>query len=111
MLVAQYDTYVFDTAPRPTPVACWACPGISLCVNKMLKSREEAPSLRELLSFHQEKEGPIRLMEYLVSFRDRHGQGRVLFDRSGADCLLLRDARPRALPIGVITSRFIGWFQ
>ena len=39
-----------------------------LWVNKMLKSREEARSLRELLSFSKKKEKDP-LMEYLLSFQ------------------------------------------
>ena len=43
----------------------------------MLKSREEAKTLREVLSYRKKKEEDP-LMEYLLSFRDRMEHGRVL---------------------------------
>jgi arsenite-transporting ATPase len=49
----------------------------SLWVNKMLKSREEARTLREMLSFTKKKEEDP-LMDYLVSFRDRMEHARKL---------------------------------
>ena len=61
----------------------------SLWVNKMLKSREEARSLRELLSFTKKKEADP-LMDYLVSFRDRMGKARELLTDAELDRLLLR---------------------
>jgi arsenite-transporting ATPase len=73
----------------------------------MVKSREEAQSLRELLSFTKKKqEDP--LMTYLVEF-----QGRIAHARD----LLTDDQRtafffvtlPESLPIAVI-RRFIDWF-
>ena len=80
----------------------------SLWVNKMLKSREEARSLRELLSFTKKKEKDP-LMDYLVSFRDRMGQARkLLTDPEMTAFFFITLAE--ALPIAVIT-RFIGWFR
>jgi arsenite-transporting ATPase len=80
----------------------------SLWVNKMLKSREEARSLRELLSFTKKKEKDP-LMEYLVAFRERMEKARVLLtDPEKAAFFFV--TLPEALPIAVIT-RFIGWFR
>jgi arsenite-transporting ATPase len=80
----------------------------SLWVNKMLKSREEARSLREMLSFTKKKEADP-LMDYLVSFRDRMGHAReLLTDPEKTSFFFV--TLPEALPIAVIT-RFIGWFH
>jgi arsenite-transporting ATPase len=80
----------------------------SLWVNKMLKSREEARSLRELLSFTKKKEADP-LMDYLVSFRDRMGHARQLLTDPEQTAFFFITL-PEALPIAVIT-RFIGWFH
>src|SRR5512144_2755518 len=109
MLGNEYDVYVFDTAPTANARRLLGMSQVySLWVNKMLKSREEARSLRELLSFTKKKEADP-LMEYLVSFRDRMGQARELLtdpERTAFFFVTL----PEALPIAVIT-RFIGWFH
>ena len=67
----EYDVYVFDTAPTAN---AWRLLGMSKVyaqwVNKMMKSRDEARTLRELLFFTKTKEVDP-LMEYLVSFCDR----------------------------------------
>src|SRR5512144_3145525 len=109
MLQDAYDVYVFDTAPTANARRLLGMSQVySLWVNKMLKSREEARSLRELLSFTKKKEADP-LMEYLVSFRDRMGQARELLtdpERTAFFFVTL----PEALPIAVIT-RFIGWFH
>jgi arsenite-transporting ATPase len=74
----------------------------------MLKSRDEARSLRELLSFTKKKEKDP-LMEYLVAFRDRMGKARdMLTDPAQTSFFFV--TLPEALPIAVIT-RFIGWFH
>src|SRR5438876_2287727 len=74
----EYDAYVFDTAPTANARRLLGMSKVySLWVNKMLKSREEARSLRELLSFTKKKEADP-LMDYLVSFRERIGQARDL---------------------------------
>ena len=76
MFKAEYDMYVFDTAPTANARRLLGMSQVySLWVNKMLKSREEARSLRELLSFTKKKEADP-LMDYLVSFRDRMGHAR-----------------------------------
>jgi arsenite-transporting ATPase len=109
MLHDEYDMYVFDTAPTANARRLLGMSKVySLWVNKMLKSREEARSLRELLSFTKKKEADP-LMDYLVSFRDRMGKAqKLLTDPSLTAFFFVTLAE--ALPIAVIT-RFIGWFH
>ena len=109
MLKGEYDTYIFDTAPTANARRLLGMSQVySLWVNKMLKSRQEARSLRELLSFTKKKEADP-LMDYLVSFRDRMGQARVLLTDQDQTAFFFITL-PEALPIAVIT-RFIGWFR
>jgi arsenite/tail-anchored protein-transporting ATPase len=109
MLRDDYDVYVFDTAPTANARRLLGMSKVySLWVNKMLKSREEARSLREMLSFTKKKEQDP-LMDYLVSFRDRMGQARVLLTDPEQTAFFFVTLA-EALPIAVIT-RFIGWFQ
>lgn len=108
MLKNEYDLYVFDTAPTANARRLLGMSKVySLWVNKMLKSREEARSLRELLSFTKKKEADP-LMDYLVTFRDRMGQARVLLTDPELTAFFFATL-PEALPIAVIT-RFIDWF-
>jgi arsenite-transporting ATPase len=109
MLRDEYDVYVFDTAPTANARRLLGMSKVySLWVNKMVKSREEARSLRELLSFTKKKEADP-LMEYLVSFRDRMGKAqKLLTDPELTSFFFVTLAE--ALPIAVIT-RFIGWFH
>jgi arsenite-transporting ATPase len=80
----------------------------SLWVNKMMKSREEAQSLREMLSFTKKKEADP-LMDYLVSFRERMEHARqLLTDPQKTSFFFV--TLPEALPIAVI-KRFINWFH
>ena len=105
MLRDEYDVYVFDTAPTANARRLLGMSKVySLWVNKMVKSREEARSLRELLSFTKKKEADP-LMEYLVSFRDRMGKAQKLLTDAELTAFFFE-----ALPIAVIT-RFIGWFH
>ena len=109
MLRDEYDVYVFDTAPTANARRLLGMSKVySLWVNKMLKSREEARSLRELLSFTKKKEADP-LMEYLVSFRDRMGQAQKLLTDDQLTAFFFVTLA-EALPIAVIT-RFIGWFH
>jgi len=109
MLKAEYDAFVFDTAPTANARRLLGMSKVySLWVNKMLKSREEARSLRELLSFTKKKEADP-LMEYLISFRDRMGHARELLTNPEQTAFFFVTL-PEALPIAVIT-RFIGWFH
>ena len=69
-------------------------------VNKMVKSREEAQSLRELLSFtKRQEEDP--LMEYLLEFRGRIGQAKELLTDPQRTSFFF-GTLPEALPIAVI---------
>ena len=109
MLGGEYDVYVFDTAPTANARRLLGMSQVySLWVNKMLKSRDEARSLRELLSFTKKKEKDP-LMDYLVAFRDRMGQARKLLTDDQLTAFFFVTLA-EALPIAVIT-RFIGWFH
>ncbi len=109
MFKNEYDAYVFDTAPTANARRLLGMSKVySLWVNKMLKSREEARSLRELLSFTKKKEADP-LMDYLVSFRERIGRAReLLTDKEQTAFFFV--TLPEALPIAVI-KRFIQWFH
>ena len=109
MLKDDYDLYVFDTAPTANARRLLGMSKVySLWVEKMLKSREEARSLREMLSFSKKKEEDP-LLNYLLQFRERMGQARQrLTDVERTAFFFV--ALPEALPIAVI-SRFIGWFE
>jgi arsenite-transporting ATPase len=109
MMKNEYDVYVFDTAPTANARRLLGMSQVySLWVNKMVKSREEARSLREMLSFTKKKESDP-LMDYLVSFRDRMGKARQLLTDPELTAFFFVTL-PEALPIAVIT-RFIGWFR
>jgi len=74
MLQNDYDSYVFDTAPTANTRRLLGRSIVySMWVNKELKSREVARSLRELFSVTKKKEADP-LMDYLVAFRDRMGK-------------------------------------
>jgi arsenite-transporting ATPase len=108
MFKNEYDAYVFDTAPTANARRLLGMSKVySLWVNKMLKSREEARSLREMLSFTKKKEADP-LMDYLLGFRDRMGHARELLT-DPAQTSFFFVTLPEALPIAVIT-RFINWF-
>ena len=109
MFKNEYDAYVFDTAPTANARRLLGMSKVySLWVNKMMKSREEARSLRELLSFTKKKEADP-LMDYLVAFRERIGQARdLLTDKEKTAFFFVTLAE--ALPIAVI-KRFIQWFH
>ena len=109
MLKDDYDVYVFDTAPTANARRLLGMSKVySLWVDKMLKAREEARSLREMLSFSKKKEEDP-LLTCLLQFRDRMGQARQrLTDIEKTAFFFV--TLPEALPIAVI-SRFIGWFQ
>jgi arsenite/tail-anchored protein-transporting ATPase len=109
MLRDEYEAYVFDTAPTANARRLLGMSKVyGMWVNKMVKSREEAQSLRELLSFTKKQEADP-LMEYLLEFRGRIGQAKDLLtdpERTAFFFVTL----PEALPIAVI-RRFIGWFD
>src|ERR1700738_333615 len=109
MFKDEYDAYVFDTAPTANARRLLGMSKVySLWVNKMVKSREEAQSLRELLSFTKKKEADP-LMEYLVSFQQRIAHAReLLTDKQKTAFFFVTLAE--ALPIAVI-KRFVQWFH
>jgi arsenite-transporting ATPase len=109
MLKDEYDVYVFDTAPTANARRLLGMSKVySLWVDKMLKSREEARTLREMLSFSKKKEADS-LLTYLLQFRERMGQARERLT-DVAKTAFFFVTLPEALPIAVI-SRFIGWFH
>jgi arsenite-transporting ATPase len=109
MFKNEYDVYVFDTAPTANARRLLGMSKVyALWVNKMMKSREEARTLREMLSFTKKKETDP-LMEYLISFRDRMEHARVLLTNPALTAFFFVTL-PEALPIAVIT-RFIQWFK
>nr|NIN65823.1 TRC40/GET3/ArsA family transport-energizing ATPase [Anaerolineae bacterium]NIQ79039.1 TRC40/GET3/ArsA family transport-energizing ATPase [Anaerolineae bacterium] len=78
MFEDEYETYVFDTAPTANARRLLGMSSVySMWVNKMLKSREEARSLRELLSYSKKQEKDP-LLEYLLQFRERMGRAKDL---------------------------------
>src|SRR5215475_15007339 len=109
MLKRDYDAYVFDTAPTANARRLLGMSKVyALWVEKMLKSRQEARTLREMLSFSKKKEDDP-LLEYLLEFRTRMGQARRLLTDEAKTAFFFVTL-PEALPIAVIT-RFIGWFR
>ena len=78
-------------------------------VNKMLKSREEAKSLRELLSYSKKKQEKDPLLEYLLQFQERMGRAKDLLTDDQKTAFFFVTL-PEALPIAVI-KRFIAWFH
>ena len=108
MFKDEYETYVFDTAPTANARRLLGMSKVyGLWVNKMMKSREEAQSLRELLSFTKKKEEDP-LMQYLVEFRERIGHAKELLTDPEKTAFFFVTL-PEALPIAVI-RRFINWF-
>jgi len=109
MFKNEYDVYVFDTAPTANARRLLGMSKVySLWVNKMVESRKEAQSLRELLSFTKKKEEDP-LMKYLLTFRDRIGHARELLTDPELTAFFFVTL-PEALPIAVI-KRFIQWFH
>ena len=109
MFKNEYDAYVFDTAPTANARRLLGMSKVySLWVNKMVKSREEAQSLRELFSFTKKKEADP-LMDYLLNFRERITHARELLTDPALTAFFFVTL-PEALPIAVI-KRFINWFH
>jgi len=110
MFEDKYEVYVFDTAPTANARRLLGMSSVySLWVNKMMQSREEAKSLRELLSYSKKKEQKDPLMDYLLSFRSRMANAKdLLTDVSKTAFFFV--TLPEALPIAVI-KRFINWFH
>jgi len=110
MFQNKYDVYVFDTAPTANTRRLLGMSGVySMWVNKMVRSREEARSLRELLSYSRRKREKDPLMEYLLNLRSRMERTKTLLTDAEKTAFFFVTL-PEALPIAVI-KRFIGWFQ
>ncbi len=106
----EYEVYVFDTAPTANARRLLGMSSVySLWVNKMVKSREEARTLRELLSFSKRKQERDPLMEYLLSLRERMNHAKELLTNPELTSFFFVTL-PEALPIAVI-RRFIQWFH
>jgi len=107
-----FDFYVFDTAPTANARRLLGMSKVyGLWVDKMMKSRDDAKSMRLSLSFRKKKveEEEDPLLDYLTTFRDRIEQMRVILtdkEKSAFFFVTLLES----LPIAVI-RRFIGWFQ
>lgn len=110
MFEDKYEVYVFDTAPTANARRLLGMSGVyAMWVNKMVKSREEAISLKDLLSYSKKKEKKDPLMEYLLNLRERMGNAKVLLTDEALTSFFFVTL-PEALPIAVIT-RFINWFK
>lgn len=110
MFEDEYEVYVFDTAPTANARRLLGMSSVySMWVNKMVKSREEARSLREILSYSRQKEEKDPLMEYLLNLRERMQHAKELLTDPELTAFFFVTL-PEALPIAVIT-RFINWFN
>jgi arsenite-transporting ATPase len=110
MFEDKYDVYVFDTAPTANARRLLGMSSVySMWVNKMVQSREEAMSLRELLSYSKKKKEKDPLMDYLLNLRERMGKAKTLITDVNLTSFFFITL-PEALPIAVIT-RFIEWFH
>lgn len=110
MFQNQYDVYVFDTAPTANARRLLGMSSVySMWVNKMVQSRQEAMSLRELLSYSKRKQQKDPLMEYLLNLRERMSRAKTLLTDDQLTSFYFVTL-PEALPIAVIT-RFINWFK
>jgi arsenite-transporting ATPase len=109
MFGEDFEVYVFDTAPTANARRLLGMSKVySLWVDKMMRSREEAKSLRQLLSFSKKEEADP-LMDYLVGFRERMAHARELLTNPELTAFFFVTL-PEALPIAVIT-RFLKWFH
>jgi len=110
MFEDKYEVYVFDTAPTANARRLLGMSGVyGMWVNKMVKSREEAMSLKDLLSYSRKKKEKDPLMEYLLNLRTRMEHAKVLLTDAKLTSFFFVTL-PEALPIAVIT-RFINWFH
>lgn len=110
MFEDKYEAYVFDTAPTANARRLLGMSSVyAMWVNKMLKSREEARSLRELLSYSKKKQEKDPLLDYLLQFQQRMGRAKELLTDDQKTAFFFVTL-PEALPIAVI-KRFIAWFH
>jgi arsenite-transporting ATPase len=106
----EYEAYVFDTAPTANARRLLGMSDVyGMWVNKMVQSREEAMSLRDLLSYSKRKKEKDPLMEYLLNLRSRMGHAKELLTDVEKTAFFFVTL-PEALPIAVI-RRFINWFD
>jgi len=106
----EYEVYVFDTAPTANARRLLGMTSVyAMWVNKMVQSREEATSLKALLSYSKKKKEKDPLMDYLLNLRNRMAHAKeLLTDKALTSFFFV--TLPEALPIAVIT-RFIEWFH
>jgi len=110
MFEDKYEAYVFDTAPTANARRLLGMSSVySMWVNKMVQSREEAMSMKDLLSYSKKKKEKDPLMEYLLNLRERMGRAKELLTDDSLTSFFFVTL-PEALPIAVIT-RFINWFH
>lgn len=110
MFKNEYEVYVFDTAPTANARRLLGMSSVySMWVNKMMESRKEAQSLRQLLSYSKKKEEKDPLMDYLLNFRERMKHAKELLTDPEKTAFFFVTL-PEALPIAVI-RRFINWFD
>jgi arsenite-transporting ATPase len=106
----EYEAYVFDTAPTANARRLLGMSDVySMWVNKMVQSREEAMSLKDLLSYSKKKKEKDPLMDYLLNLRVRMGHAKELLTDDEKTAFFFVTL-PEALPIAVI-RRFITWFD
>jgi arsenite-transporting ATPase len=110
MFEDKYEAYVFDTAPTANARRLLGMSSVyGMWVNKMVQSREEAKSLKELLSYSKKKKEKDPLMDYLLNLRTRMYRAKMLLTDAEQTAFFFVTL-PEALPIAVI-KRFINWFQ
>jgi arsenite-transporting ATPase len=110
MFEDKYEAYVFDTAPTANARRLLGMSDVyGLWVNKMVQSREEAMSLKDLLAYSKKKKEKDPLMDYLLNLRSRMGNAKELLTDAEKTAFFFVTL-PEALPIAVI-RRFIGWFD
>jgi arsenite-transporting ATPase len=106
----EYEVYVFDTAPTANARRLLGMSDVyGMWVNKMVQSREEAQSLRDLLSYSRRKKEKDPLMDYLLNLRTRMAHAKTLLTDDEKTSFFFVTL-PEALPIAVI-RRFINWFD
>ena len=111
ILANKYDCYVFDTAPV---AHTYRLLGMSkmydMWLGKMIKSREEAVSLKRSLSFNKEKKEAIDpMVQGLLESRKKTGEIRKLLTDPALTAFYFVTL-PLALPISVV-ERFIYWVK
>src|SRR2546426_4542782 len=114
ILNEKFDAYVFDTAPVAHTYRLLGMSKVyDLWLHKMVKSREEAVSLRAKLSFRREKilqelkKDP--LLATLIATRRKTEEGRRLLTDAEKTAFFFVTL-PLALPIAVV-ERFITWVE